>query len=169
MRVSRIVVGKGKSLPVQGPEGEWLKVFYQVEAVLDEGEDPAAARLGIEHMLDQWLQGELVGAEAATPKLDPAKLDELPWTPYREGHRAGWIKNPAYFSNFDEPAAVELSKALKRAGGKLELGEYVYSFSGKEKQFISRKPARKENPGSWEHRDSTLKKVKDAGRRLTGG
>ena len=171
--MTKIVVGKGKSVSVGGPEGEWLKVFYQVEAVLNEGEDPVAARLGIEHMLDQWLQGEIVGPEAAIPKLDLTDLDALPWLTYQKepaepGH-SGWIKNPAYFSNFFEPAAAELSKALTRAGRKLELGEYVYSFSGKEKQFISRKPAKsKENPRSWEYRDSALKRVKEAGRELAG-
>ena len=171
--MTKIVVGKGKSVSVGGPEGEWLKVFYQVEAVLDEGEDPVAARLGIEHMLDQWLQGELVGPEVF-PKLDPADLDALPWLTYQtkepaEPGKAGWIKNPAYFSNFFEPAAAELSKALTRAGGKLELGEHIYQFSGKEKQFISRKPVkRKENPGGWERRGSALEKVKEAGRRLAG-
>jgi len=152
MRVSKIVVGKGKTVPVKGPEGEWLKTFYSVEAELDEGEDPVAARLGLEQLLDQWLQGEVTGPEDI-PKLDLGDLDALPWLTYKtkepaKSDEAGWVKNPEHFSNFDSPVAAELAKALKRAGKKLELGEYEYSFSGKESQFISRRPVKK--PGSEE-------------------
>jgi len=146
MRVSKIVVGKGKTVPVKGPEGEWLKTFYSVEAELDEGEDPVAARLGLEHMLDEWLQGEITGPEDI-PTLDLSDLDQLPWLTYQkepaEPGKAGWIKNPEHFADFDDPVAAELAKALTRAGGKLELGEYIYQLSGKEKQFIGRKAIKK--------------------------
>jgi len=144
MQVTKVVVGKGRSEGrIQGQEGKWLKVFYEMEATLDEGEDPGAARLGIEHMLDQWLQGEIEEPEDQ-PKLDPEKLDALPWLTYKKkpaepGH-SGWIKNPEYFPDFDDPVAVDLAKALTHSDGKLELGEYIYSLSGKEKQFINRKP-----------------------------
>ncbi len=42
MKIERIVVGKGKSVPRDGPEGEWSKVYYQLEAVPAEGEDVQA-------------------------------------------------------------------------------------------------------------------------------
>ena len=148
MQVTKIVVGKGRSEDrTQGKEGKWLKVFYEIEATLDEGEDPVAAKLGIEHMLDQWLQGEIVGPEDP-PKLDLANLEALPWTTYRtkelaEPGHTGWIKNPRNFPDFDDPVAADLAKTLTRSDGKLELGEYVYSLSGKEKQFINRKPIKK--------------------------
>ncbi len=82
------------------------------------------------------------------PKLDLANLDTLPWTTYRtkelaEPGHTGWIKNPRNFSDFDNPVAADLANALTRSDGKLELGEYVYSLSGKEKQFINRKPIKK--------------------------
>ena len=144
MQVTKVVVGKGRSEGrTQGQEGKWLKVFYEIEATLDEGEDPVAARLGIEHMLDQWLQGEIVGPEDP-PKLNPVELDALPWLTYKrepaESGHSGWIRNPLSpkFSNFNDPTATKLAKALE--GGKLELGEYIYQLTGKEKQFIGRKP-----------------------------
>ncbi len=155
MQVTKVVVGKGRSEGrTQGQEGKWLKVFYEIEATLDEGEDPVAARLGIEHMLDRWLQGEVVGPEDQ-PKLNPADLDALPWLTYKkepaESGHSGWIKNPLKFDNFDDPAAEDLAKALTQAGGKLEFGEYVYQLSGKEKQFLNRKPLKK--PGQTEEEE----------------
>jgi hypothetical protein len=140
LKVERIVVGKGKSVPHDGPEGEWSKVYYQLEAVPAEGEDVQATRMSLEGILDQWLSVE-AKPEAEIPKLDLAELDELPWTTYKtkmpakEGE-AGWI-----FAN--TKGAEELARAMQKCEGKLELGAYEYRFSGKEKQFITRKPVKK--------------------------
>jgi hypothetical protein len=139
LKIERILVGRGRSVPTDGPEGEWLKTFYQVEAVLDEGDDPKAVRLRLERMLNRWLSGE-AEPEAEIPKLDLAELDELPWTTYKTKERAkegeaGWI-----FANTE--GAEELVKAIQRSEGKLELGPYEYRFSGKERQFITRRPVK---------------------------
>ena len=140
LKIERIVVGKGKSVPHDGPEGEWSKVYYQVEAVPAENEDVQAVRMGLEGILDQWLSAE-AKPEAEIPKIDLAELDQLPWTTYKtkqpakEGE-AGWI-----FAN--TKGAEELAKAMQKSEGKLELGAYEYRFSGKEKQFITRKPVKK--------------------------
>jgi len=140
LKVERIVVGKGKSVPRDGPEGEWSKVYYQLEAVPAEGEDVQAVRMSLEDILDQWLSVE-AKPEVEVPKLDLTELDKLPWTAYKtkepakEGE-AGWI-----FTNTE--GAEELVKAMEKYEGKLELGAYEYRFSGKEKQFIARKPVKK--------------------------
>jgi hypothetical protein len=140
LKVERIVVGKGKSVPRDGPEGEWSKVYYQLEAVPAESEDVQAVRMSLEGILDQWLSVE-AKPEVEVPKLDLAELDQLPWTAYKtkepakEGE-AGWI-----FANTE--GAEELVKAMQKCEGKLELGAYEYRFSGKEKQFIARKPVKK--------------------------
>ncbi|MEM2093569.1 MAG: hypothetical protein QXE16_04725 [Candidatus Bathyarchaeia archaeon] len=140
MKIERIVVGKGKSVPHDGPEGEWSKVYYQLEALPAEGEDVQTVRMSLEGILDQWLSVE-VKPETEIPKLDLAELDGLPWTAYKtkepakEGE-AGWI-----FAN--TKGAEELVKAMQRSEGKLALGLYEYRFSGKEKQFITRKPVKK--------------------------
>lgn len=140
MKIERIVVGKGKSVPVDGPDGEWSKVYYQLEALPAEGEDAHSVRMGLEGILDQWLSVE-GKPEAEIPKIDLAELDGLPWTTYKtkepakEGE-AGWI-----FAN--TKGAEELAKAMEKSEGKLELGAYEYRFSGKEKQFITRKPVKK--------------------------
>jgi hypothetical protein len=140
LRIERIVVGKGKTVPVDGPEGEWSKVYYQLEAVPAESEDVQAVRMSLEGILNQWLSVE-AKPEEEVPKLDLAELDQLPWTTYKtkepakEGE-AGWI-----FAN--TKGAEELVKAMQKCEGKLELGAYEYRFSGKEKQFITRKPVKK--------------------------
>jgi len=140
LKVERIVVGKGKSVPRDGPEGEWSKVYYQLEAVPAEGEDVQAVRMSLEDILDQWLSVE-AKPEVEVPKLDLAELDKLPWTAYKtkepakEGE-AGWI-----FAN--TKGAEELVKAMQKCEGKLELGAYEYRFSGKDGQFIARKPVKK--------------------------
>jgi hypothetical protein len=140
LKIERIVVGKGKSVPRDGPEGEWSKVYYQLEAVPAEGEDVQAVRMSLEDILDHWLSVE-AKPEVEVPKLDLAELDKLPWTAYKtkepakEGE-AGWI-----FANTE--GAEELVKAMQKCEGKLELGAYEYRFSGKEKQFIARKPVKK--------------------------
>jgi hypothetical protein len=140
LKIERIVVGKGKSVPRDGPEGEWSKVYYQLEAVPAESEDVQAVRMSLEGILDQWLSVE-AKPEVEVPKLDLAELDKLPWTAYKtkepakEGE-AGWI-----FANTN--GAEELVKAMQKCEGKLELGAYEYRFSGKEKNFITRKPVKK--------------------------
>lgn len=89
----------------------------------------------------------------AIPRTDLAELEKLPWTrwqkdeqgnriPARQGE-SGWLKSPAYFTSLEAPPAqLELVKAIKKAGGKLELGEYTFSFSGKSDMFITRRPKR---------------------------
>lgn len=90
----------------------------------------------------------------AIPRIDLADLEDLPWTKWKkdeQGNRIpasigepGWIKNPAYFTGFEAPAVqLELTKALKKTGGKLELGEYTFSFSGQDEMFITRRPKKK--------------------------
>ena len=84
------------------------------------------------------------------PKIDLADLATAGWTTYHtkqpaEVSEAAWLKNPAYFTDFEAPPVVlELVKALKKTEKKrLKLGDMEYFFSGEEK-FLSRRPAKKE-------------------------
>jgi hypothetical protein len=140
LKIERIVVGKGKSVPVDGPDSQWSKAYYELEAVPAENEDVQAVKMRLEDILDQWLSLE-AKPEVEVPKLDLVELDKLPWTAYKtkepakEGE-AGWI-----FAN--TKGAEELVKTMQKCESKLELGAYEYRFSGKEKQFIARKPVKK--------------------------
>jgi hypothetical protein len=97
------------------------------------------------------LPAEVKAEIESIPRIDLAELEELPWTKWQkdaQGNRIpakqgepGWIKNPVYFTSLKAPPAqLELVKAIKRAGGKLELGDYAFSFSGKDGMFITRRP-----------------------------
>lgn len=90
----------------------------------------------------------------AIPRIDLAEIEDLPWTKWKKDEQGkripadpgepGWIKNPAYFTGFEAPPVqMELTKALKKTNGKLELGEYVFGFSGKDEMFITRRPKKK--------------------------
>lgn len=92
-----------------------------------------------------------VKAGIEIPRIDLGDVEGLPWTKWQkdaQGNRVpskqgepGWIKNPAYFTSLEAPPVqLELVKAIKRAGGKLELGEYLFQFSGKNDMFITRRP-----------------------------
>ena len=87
------------------------------------------------------------------PKIDLADLATAGWTTYHtkqpaEVSEAAWIKNPAYFTDFEAPPVVlELVKALNKTEKKtLRLGDMDYFFSG-EGKFLSRRPAKKEKAG----------------------
>lgn len=97
------------------------------------------------------LPAEVKAEIESIPRIDLADLEELPWMKWEkdeQGNRvpagpgeAGWIKNPAYFTSLEAPPVqLELVKALTKAGGKLELGEYKFTFSGSDKQFMARRP-----------------------------
>lgn len=89
----------------------------------------------------------------AISRIDLEELEKLPWTQWKkdaQGNRIpakqgepGWLKNPAYFTSLEAPPVqLDLVKAIKKAGGRLELGEYVFQFSGDNNMFVTRRPKR---------------------------
>lgn len=124
------------------------------EAMLDtviEGYQSIVNRL--KELRKAW--GELPQATRAhmgtVPGINLEELEKLPWTTWKkdeEGNRTpakpgepGWVKNPAYFTSLETPPIqLELVEAIKKAGGKLELGGYTFSFSGKDEMFVTRRP-----------------------------
>lgn len=77
--------------------------------------------------------GELPTEVKTEIELTPKKLEKLPWRPYREGHKAGWI-----FA--DIKGAENLLETLKASKkGRVTIGEYEYRIShGENRDFISR-------------------------------
>ncbi len=81
------------------------------------------------HLSSQKPSGE------SKPSLDPGQVEGLAWTPYREGHTAGWI--------FTDKAPKPLVELLER--GPVTLGRFSYKHSGPEekpKLFVSRAPVK---------------------------
>ncbi len=66
-------------------------------------------------------------------QLDPSVLERLPWTPFQEGHRAGWVKI--------DKASPDFVQALRK--GPVELGGFVYKLSGLDGKLIARNPVGK--------------------------
>ena len=142
-RISRLVVDRGKSKSSSGEE--WNRVLYGIEFEFSPdatGKDFEDARQAAEARISEWLKekvAEKVVEKPAAPswRVDPAQLEKLPWKPYREGHRAGWV-----FSNV--PEAQDLAKAIRESPEqKIEVGEFQYRFSGPKEDpllFISRNP-----------------------------
>lgn len=141
MPITKIRVGKGKSVPVnpQDPASEWVKSYYELEAVPGPNEVPDQVRDYLEEMISRWL-GEMPLEEVKKiPELD---IESLPWSSYaRKGAaakpgEAGWC-----WSSLEN--AQQLVKLIKESpDGKLELPPYLFQLSGDQEQFISRRPVK---------------------------
>jgi len=136
-KITRLVVGRGRTSRPSEQE-EWIKEYYELEVDVSDltTEDSLEkARTSLEQKLISWLSEPIV---PQIPKLDMAEIEKLPWKRYKDKMPckpgdSGWV-----FGN--TRGAEELVKAIKASPQeKLELPPYQFSFSGKEKQFISRK------------------------------
>ena len=132
MEIERIVIAKGRSAPVNGPEGEWNKTFYQLEALLVEGDNIQVIKQDLENMIDYWL------STGSKPVETAIAVESLPWREFKN-RKGAWI-----FTN--QEGAEDLRKKLETTPDKtLEIGDYKYTISGDQGQFISRfKKAEKE-------------------------
>jgi len=132
-RVSRLVVGLGKTSRPNVDRDEWVKTHYEIEFEIGAGLTPdefEKARKAALQTIEGWLAESVV--KSALAELNPAELDKLPWKEYKPGHRNAWI-----FANTE--GAERLFEAIKSVqSGKVEVGGFVYRLSGKELQFISR-------------------------------
>ncbi|MEM0481557.1 MAG: hypothetical protein QXM16_01525 [Nitrososphaerota archaeon] len=75
---------------------------------------------------------ELINTSLAAKSGGERTLDDLPWRPFRDGG-GEWI--------FEDEAGQELLEALRKSGGRVAIGGYVYILAeGKDRWFIRRKP-----------------------------
>jgi len=121
-----------------------------------------AVRDGLSQIVEQ-LNGVLkeIAPETGIPKVDLAEIAELPWISYKtkqpcaSASEPGWIFNdPSKLSKETQRYVFdELVKTIEGAGGKIQLGDMLFTFSGPpddKKMFISRRPAsKKSNPGPY--------------------
>lgn len=136
-KITKLTVGRGRTSRPSEQE-EWVKEYYELEADVTDltTEDGLEkVRVSLEQKLISWLS-ELVTPQI--PQLDMAKVEQLPWKTYDKKApchpgEPGWV-----FTNHE--GAQELVKLIKASPKeKLELPPYQFTFSGREKQFISRK------------------------------
>jgi len=132
-RISRLVVGLGKTSRPNVDREEWVKTHFEIEFEIGAGVTPEEfekARKAALQTIQGWLAESVVKSSLAD--LNPAELDKLPWKEYKPGHRNAWI-----FANTQ--GAEKLLEAIKsNANGRVEVGGFIYRLSGKELQFISR-------------------------------
>ena len=84
--------------------------------------------LKIRDLANEYLQSLTKGSQEDESTFEVA-LGQLPWRAFERGPD-NWI-----FSN--EPDAKELRSRLEENGGKVQIGRFLYQFSGN-KRFITR-------------------------------
>jgi len=118
-----------------------LSVIEQLDKTIDE------TRKRVVAMMDKWIDEEKGAASiqkevAEIPDIDPAEIADLGWKNFQkelcEPDEVGWIMQ-------NTKGAEKLSEAIVKGGGELQIGEFIYNFSGDKKQFINRRHPKKES------------------------
>jgi len=142
-KITKLTVGRGRTSRPSEQE-EWLKEYYELEADVSDvatEDDMEKARISLEQKLVGWLSEPTA---PQLPKLDMSEVEKLPWKDYQKKQpcrpgESGWI-----FANTE--GAQELAKLIKASPKeKLDLVVYQFTFSGREKQFISRKAVKEKH------------------------
>jgi len=145
--MSKIVefrLGKGITRKVAESENDFNKRYIEFTVRLPEGcseEQLHEAMLRTEYIADDFLaQAEM----PHVPQLDTAEINALPWKkrnkePANPGEFA-WLFGPGSRGG-TEQGAEKLVDAIKKAGGKLVIGDCEYSMV-KEDAFVQRRPVK---------------------------
>lgn len=147
-KVIRLTVGKGKTTGNEQNQ-KWMRQYFELEAEIQSEHDIELAKGSMESLIDTWLKGELVNPPqtarpqgTATVELPGVDLAKLPWKSYQtkeaaKENEAGWI--------FANTKGAESLLAVLKTKDKTQIAHFEYSFSGREHQFISRKPLNAKN------------------------
>ena len=118
-KVKKLVVGRGITVANE-KQSEWIRRYYEVEAIIDDEHSLEMAKGSIEALLDIWLKGESI-TQAEKPKYDMSKVR---WEP-AEGTRGPYEKS----SDVNSLDFKNLLKSLQQHGGKMTIGGYfVWAF-----------------------------------------
>jgi hypothetical protein len=114
-KIRKITVGKGKTTGNE-KAGEWNRVYYELEAEVEDERQIELAKGSMEALLDAWLRGETVTPEK--PSWDPNKVK---WT-QEEGAKGPFEKS----EDVDNLDFKNLIKDLNAQKGKLYRDGYFY-------------------------------------------
>ncbi len=145
MQVKRLVVGKGRTSRPSDAE-EWIKEYYEIEAVIEDPAELEVAKANLTGLLDGWLSTSKkpFNPTPLLPQLDPDELAKLPWKTYKtkepcKPEEAGWIFR-------DTKGAEALADLIEKQGNgaRVQIGpcKFELKFSGDQKQFIGRAPVK---------------------------
>ena len=114
-KIRKITIGKGKTV---GDEkaGKWVRVYYELEAEVEDEHQIELAKGSMETLLDAWLRGETVTPEK--PSWDPAKIK---WTE-EEGFKGKYEKSEDV-NNLEFKAML---KDLQQHNGRMTREGYFY-------------------------------------------
>jgi hypothetical protein len=148
-KVTKLTVGKGKTTGDEQDQ-KWLRQYFELEAEIQSEHDIELAKASMEALIDAWLRGESVNSPqttmpskgATTTELPGVDLAKLPWKSYQtketaKENEAAWI--------FANTKSAEPLLAVLKTKDKIQIAHFEYSFSGRERQFISRKPLNAKN------------------------
>lgn len=138
-RISRLIVGLGKTTRSNAQE-VWQRRYFELEFEFSEApkaDEFELARKAALETIEGWLNEKAM--EPPKPNLLSVEaIEKLPWKNYQtkelvEPGHTGWIL-------WERDGGFELAKALREAPEqKLKIGPYEITFSGKDRQFLSRK------------------------------
>jgi hypothetical protein len=139
-RITRLVVGLGRTSRPDLDREEWNRAYYELEFQFSEGttsDDFELSRKSALEAIELWLSEKAEAPAPAKPSpLSLEELDRLPWKPYPTSKtgRNAWI-----FANAE--GAEKLHEAIRKSVKGVEIEQYVFRFSGPAedpKMFISR-------------------------------
>jgi len=117
-KIRKITVGKGKTT---GDEkaGEWNRVYYQLEAEIEDEHQIEPAKGSMDALLDAWVRGESI-----TPEDKSLDMEKIPWV-QTEGKRGPYQKS----TDYDNPNHKALLKKLAEHKGTMNIDDYfVWTF-----------------------------------------
>jgi hypothetical protein len=133
-KVVKLTVGKGQTV---GDEkaGKWTRVYYELEAEVEDEHQIELAKGSIEALLDGWLRGEsITQAEKPKSSWDPSKIK---WTEAEGSH--GRYERSEDVNSLD---FKELMKDLEQHNDKLSRdGFFFWKFE--KSAIIGRKKRQK--------------------------
>lgn len=131
MKVTRIVVGKGKTV-AGGDEKSWAKAYYEVEVLVEDPSELELAKGFAEGTIDGWLLGEAkpkepVATQRSVPEIDANELLKHEWKGRKTGPREyakgsldfGWD----FANNFSDAVVEALEK------GPLDIDKYRFNLT----------------------------------------
>ena len=151
MKIDRVKVDKGVSVEVA--ENVWDKTNYGLEASLDAPDEHEQARAKLEQIIDGWIKssktwispeehGRRVSQKSEKNEPSEQSFEGLPWMSFKtkepcQENEAGWIFRAA---------SPRLAERLDPKGVKwVQIGMIMeYRLSGKDLNFINRRPIKKE-------------------------
>jgi hypothetical protein len=118
-KVKKLIVGRGKT-KADEKAGEWNRVYYELEAEVEDEHQIELAKGSMEALLDTWLRGENITTEQK-PSWDPSKIK--------------WIQEEGAKGPFEKSEDVnsldfkEMLKDLAAHDGKLNRdGSFYWTF-----------------------------------------